>query len=66
MVFIEPYIAALRADPEEAVAVFELWDAGTFSDEIAMSAWLRLSEAPQHQISEIVRCSCDASRLVGN
>ena len=39
MVFIEPYIAALRVDPDAAVQIFALWEARVISDELAGWAW---------------------------
>ncbi len=37
--FAGPYIEALLVDPESADQVWELWNAGLMSDELAEIAW---------------------------
>ena len=39
---VDFYIEALLVDPEQADSVWELWNAGLLSDQIAAFAWLIL------------------------
>ena len=43
--FTELYIEALLADEDLADQVWELWDAGVITDDLAMWAWCILAES---------------------